>query len=228
MWWFWKHLFHRGCRAWAGTPPSGPGCSKPSLAFTFPLLTSSVTAVSLVLSFLHPWCARGKKQLGSKSWFENNFNQLNQIGVFNRDPFLVFQLSWELFLKDRAVRAFFTPSVFIYGIYIFAPKCWCLFWLKSLGKGWTPGHPFPFLSSSFLEEEEALPFSSAVGNGLKLHQGKFGLDLRRISSWRRWSGIGTSCPGKSPGWSLHPWKCWLNSWMWHLGTGLVVDLAVLD
>lgn len=43
---------------------------------------------------------------------ENNLNTLNQIGVFHRDHFLLFCLSWELLRKDKAIRAFFTPSIF--------------------------------------------------------------------------------------------------------------------
>jgi len=43
------------------------------------------------------------------------------------------------------------------------------------------------------------------GNGLKLHQGRFRLGIRKISLLKEWSGIGTSCPGRW--WSPHPWRC---------------------
>jgi len=43
------------------------------------------------------------------------------------------------------------------------------------------------------------------GNGLKLHQGRFRLDIRKNSLLKEWSGIGTGCPRtwRSP----HPWRC---------------------
>ncbi|KAK4830888.1 hypothetical protein QYF61_013817, partial [Mycteria americana] len=41
------------------------------------------------------------------------------------------------------------------------------------------------------------------GNGLKLHQGRFRLDIRKNSSRKGLSSIGRGCPGK---WlSRHPW-----------------------
>jgi len=40
------------------------------------------------------------------------------------------------------------------------------------------------------------------GNGLKLHQGKFRLDIRKNFFTAEWSGIGTGCPGRW--WSPHP------------------------
>ena len=42
------------------------------------------------------------------------------------------------------------------------------------------------------------------GNGLKLCQGRFRLDIRKISLLKEWSGIGTGCPGQW--WSHHPWR----------------------
>uniref|UniRef100_A0A663EQY1 Osteoclast stimulatory transmembrane protein n=1 Tax=Aquila chrysaetos chrysaetos TaxID=223781 RepID=A0A663EQY1_AQUCH len=41
------------------------------------------------------------------------------------------------------------------------------------------------------------------GNSLKLHQGTFRLDIRKMSSPKGLSSIGTGCPGKW--WSHHPW-----------------------
>ena len=34
------------------------------------------------------------------------------------------------------------------------------------------------------------------GNGLKLCQGRFRLDIRNITSLKEWSGAGMGCPGK--------------------------------
>jgi len=46
------------------------------------------------------------------------------------------------------------------------------------------------------------------GNGLKLRQGRFRLDILKISLLEEWSGIGTGCPGR---WlSPHPWRCLNN------------------
>jgi len=42
------------------------------------------------------------------------------------------------------------------------------------------------------------------GNGLKLHEGRFRLDIRR-HLLKEWSGIGTGCPGRW--WSPYPWRC---------------------
>lgn len=94
---------------------------------------------------------------------------------------MVFQLSWELFLKDVAIRTVFTPSIYIYILNnnYFSPSRCCFFCLSCLKEDLTPGHPFTSPSSSFLEEEEALPFSSAGGNSLKLHLGESGLDWRK-------------------------------------------------
>lgn len=48
--------------------------------------------------------------------------------------------------------------------------------------------------------------------------------LWRISSQKGLSSIGTSCPGK---WLNHyPWRYLKDQWMWHLGHGLVLDVAV--
>ena len=54
------------------------------------------------------------------------------------------------------------------------------------------------------------------GNGLKLHQGRFRLDIGKISLLKEWSDIGTGCPGQ---WgSPHPWRGSKNMWMWHFRT----------
>ena len=46
------------------------------------------------------------------------------------------------------------------------------------------------------------------GSGLKLRQGRSRLDIRKISSLKEWSGIGTGCPGRW--WSPRPWRCSKN------------------
>jgi len=46
------------------------------------------------------------------------------------------------------------------------------------------------------------------GNGLKLHQGRFRLVIRKISLLKEWSGTGTGCPGKCL--SPHSWRCLKN------------------
>lgn len=43
------------------------------------------------------------------------------------------------------------------------------------------------------------------GNGLKLHQGMFRLDIGKNSSLEVLSGIIRGCPGQW--WSNHPWRC---------------------
>ena len=40
------------------------------------------------------------------------------------------------------------------------------------------------------------------GNGLKLHQGRFRLDIRKNSLLKEWSGIGTGCLGRW--WTRYP------------------------
>jgi len=52
-------------------------------------------------------------------------------------------------------------------------------------------------------------------NGLKWHQGRFRLDIRK-HLLKEWSGFGTGCPGRW--WSHHPWRCSKNVYMWHFGT----------
>ncbi|KAK4824440.1 hypothetical protein QYF61_015755 [Mycteria americana] len=41
-------------------------------------------------------------------------------------------------------------------------------------------------------------------NGLKLHQGRFRLDIRKNYLLKGWSSIGTGCPERW--WSRHPWR----------------------
>jgi len=50
--------------------------------------------------------------------------------------------------------------------------------------------------------------NNSKGNGLKLHQGRFRLDIRKNFLQKEWSDIGTIYPGKW--WSHHPWKCSKN------------------
>ena len=53
-------------------------------------------------------------------------------------------------------------------------------------------------------------------NGLELHQRRFRLDTRNISSQQEWWGTGAGCPG---GWWSHcPWRCSRNVEMWQWGT----------
>jgi len=59
------------------------------------------------------------------------------------------------------------------------------------------------------------------GNGLKLCQGRFWLDIRKNFFTKEYSGIGTGCPGKW--WSHHPWRCLAGM----VGMGWWLDLMGL-
>lgn len=51
-------------------------------------------------------------------------------------------------------------------------------------------------------------------NELKLHQRRFRLRIRKISSLKDLSSTEAGCPGK---WlSYHDWKCSKTIWMWHI------------
>lgn len=59
-------------------------------------------------------------------------------------------------------------------------------------------------------------FDRMRGNGLKFHQGRLRLDIRK-KIVKGCSGIGTDSPGKL--WNQHSWKCSKAMWMWQQGTG---------
>ena len=49
------------------------------------------------------------------------------------------------------------------------------------------------------------------GNGHRLHQRRFSLDIRKNFFSQEWSGTGMACPGEW--WSCHPWQCSRGIWM---------------
>ena len=72
---------------------------------------------------------------------------------------------------------------------------------------------FNFLKGGCDDEGFGL-FSQATnrtqGNGHKLYQRRFRLDIRK-NSLRGWSGTGMACPGRW--WSRRPWQCSRGIWM---------------
>ena len=86
-----------------------------------------------------------------------------------------------------------------------------VFWFVSLGY-----IAFQYLERAHKDAGEGLFIRDCSdrtrGNGFKLTQGKFRLDIRRKSLlW----GIGMGCPRKL--WMLHPWRCsrpgWTEPWV---------------
>lgn len=66
--------------------------------------------------------------------------------------------------------------------------------------------------------------SSLRGNKLKLHLGKFKLDIGEVPSWNGLSSTVTGCPGM---WgNHHPWRDVEGSGCGIWGLGLVVGLAL--
>ena len=79
---------------------------------------------------------------------------------------------------------------------------------------------FQYLKGAY--SKSGLGFFSLVtgdkmrGNGLKLHQGKFRLDIRKHFFTERGLRTGIGSPGR---WlSHHPWMCLKTVWMWCSGT----------
>ena len=65
------------------------------------------------------------------------------------------------------------------------------------------------------DEEVFNLFSQATnrtqGNGHKLYQRRFRLDIRKTFPLTEWSGTGMACPGRW--WSRRPWQCSRGVWM---------------
>ena len=65
------------------------------------------------------------------------------------------------------------------------------------------------------------------GNGFKLHQRRFMLDIEEIYSPKGWWGSGTGCPRRW--WTHCPWRCSGTIWTWHwmaqlMGSGHSADV----